>query len=174
MSKHTKHNEDEKFIVAALSSILNSNFKKNKKGMLGNLMGGFIVVMVGFSMMGPLAQELNNAMYCNGTNSSMVIGDPIGETDSFGGGGSAHFGGYDGTVKHNGFIDAVASTSFIKTNESIINPNCEIIEPGSAKAVVIKLVPMFFILGVLGVAIAMIYSALSSTGLIGGEDGLGV
>ena len=174
MSKYTKYNNDERLMMAALSSIFNSKLKKDKRGMLGNLMGGFIVVLVGVSLMGPIAQELNNAMYCNGTNNSMIIGVPIGETDSFGGGGSAHFGGYDGTVKHNGFIDAVASTSFIKTNESIINPNCEIIEPGSAKAVVIKLVPMFFILGVLGVAIAMIYSALSSTGLIGGEDGLGV
>jgi len=166
MSKYTKHDSDERLMRLALASISNSSIMRNKRGMLGNIMGGFIVILVGFSLMGPIAQELNNAMYCNGTNSSMIIGDPIGETDSFGGGGSAHFGGYDGTVKHNGFIDAVASTSLLKTKESVINPDCDPILEGSAAYILIKIVPGFFALGILLVALGVVYTTLKSSGFI--------
>ena len=174
MSKYTKPNSDEGLMRLALASILNSGIMRNKKGMLGNIIGGFIVIMIGFSLMGPIAQELNNALDCNGTSMNISIGIPDGATDSFGGGGSAHFGGYDGTVKHNKFVDAIASTSLLKTNESVLNPDCVPILPGSATATLIKIVPGFFALGIFGIALGMIYTALRSGGLIGGDDNYGI
>jgi len=145
-------------------SIINS--MTNKKGMLGNLIGGFIVILVGFSLMGPIAQELNNVIDCNGSimiNGSLLpTGIPDGATDSFGGGGSNHFGGYDGTVKHSKFMDAVASTSILKTNESIFNPDCVPIT--GALATLIGLVPVFFALGVLGIGLGVAYTSLRSVG----------
>ena len=161
------------FIVLMVGISLIGAFTKSKKGMFGNIIGGFVVIFVSISLMGTIAQEINNAYDCNGSsmNISLPEGTPTGETDSFGGGGAAQFGGYDGVVKHNKFIDAVASTSIIKTNESVLNPDCIAIVPGSAEDTLIKMVPGFFIIGVLLVAMTMIYTALSNAGLIGGSEG---
>jgi len=161
-------------IIVGFSLIGNLGIARNKKGMLGNLIGAFIVVMVGFSLMGPITQEINNAYYCNGTsmNISLPEGAPTGETDSFGGGGAAQFGGYDGVVKHSSFRDKIASTSFIKTNESILNPDCLAIVPGSAQDTIIKIVPGFFALALLVAGIGIMYSTLGRSGLIGNDYGV--
>ena len=161
-------------VMVGMSLIGRLGIAGNKRGMLGNIMGGFIVIMVGFSLMGPITQEINNAMYCNGSsmNISLLVGAPTGETDSFGGGGAAQFGGYDGVVKHSSFRDKIASTSFIKTNESMLNPDCSPIVPGSAQDRLMKIVPGFFGLAILAMAVAMGYTGLRTSGLTGGYDGV--
>ena len=148
-------------------SIIGS-FNNHKRGMLGNLIGGFVVILVGASLMGPIAQEINNAADCMDSNLSIALasGSPEGSTDSFGGAGSNHFGGYDGKVKHNTFIDAVASTSVVKTNKSILNPDCTPMAEGSWGRTIVQIVPGFFALAILGMAIAMIYASLRNTGMI--------
>jgi hypothetical protein len=149
------------------------NMMSNKKGMLANLIGGFIVILVGLSLVGPIAQEINNIADCQVYNVSidnetivLTTDAPIGSTGSFGGGGSSHFGGYDGTVKHNSFVDALASTSFIKSDRSMLDPECKIYNASQAGATVLKLVPMFFAIAILLIAIMTIASALRSGGLI--------
>jgi hypothetical protein len=151
--------------------------KNNKKAMLANIISSFIVVLVGFSLMGPIAQEINNAATCQMSNSTSIFSetvtsneDPLGTTNSFGGGGSNHFGGYDGTVKHNKFIDAVASTSMIKTNKSLLNPDC--VPLTGAMATVAQLVPGFFALAILCIGIGIMYSSLSRAGMFGGSGAL--
>ena len=147
--------------------------KKNQKAMIANFIGGFIVILIGVSLIGPIAQELNNYSNCIITNESSFIPttssteQPKGSTDSFGGGGATHFGGYDNQVKHNAFVDALASTSIVKTDKSFLNPDCEPIT--GAASDILKLVPAFFGISVVLVAIGILYSALNSAGLIGTE-----
>ena len=142
---------------------------KNKKAMLANIIGGFITIMVGVSLMGPIAQELNNLATCQFDNSTLLnysYSEPNGATDSFGGGGANHFGGYDGTVKHNGFMDTVASTSVIKTNQSLLNPDC--VPMTGYAATMLKFVPVFFALAVLAMGLGTAWSALRNVGLFEG------
>ena len=109
--------------------------KKNQKAMLANLIGCFVTIMIAVGLIGPIAQEINNVANCQSSNIS-IGGDvielgseqPKGATDSFGGGGSTHFGGYDNKVQHNSFVDTLASTSIVKTNKSILNPDCIALE----------------------------------------------
>lgn len=150
-------------VTGAIASLF---FLSNKKGMIGNLIGGFIVILIGVSLMGPIAQEMSNIVNCNSTLLNISTGDPQGSTDSFGGGGSNHFGGYDNTIAHKTFLQSVADTSLIKSDKSILNPDCEVLT--GASATVLQIVPLFFALGVMGAAIAMIYGSLRSGGLIGG------
>ena len=140
---------------------------RSKKGMLGNLVGGFIVILIGSSLIGPIAQELNNAMSCNYilNNSMQINGVPEGSTNSFGGGGSNHFGGYDGQVQHKTFLQDVAGTSLYKTNSSFLNPDC-IDLTGTVRGSVLQMVSLFFALGLLGVGIAVAYSGLRNAGVI--------
>jgi hypothetical protein len=148
---------------------------KSKKAMLANLISGFVVILVAVSLIGPIAQEVNNFATCangNANVSSFIdVGSsteqPKGSTDSFGGGGSNHFGGYDNTVKHNAFLDAVASTSMVKTDKSLLNPDCTPVTGASAS--LLQLVPAFFGISVLLVAFGIIYSSLCSAGILGTE-----
>ena len=71
--------------------------RKNKRGMLGNLIGAFVMLMIGFTLYGTVSQVVDNSLNCvNGQQ--ITIEQPIGQTNSFGGGGSGSFGGYDGQV----------------------------------------------------------------------------
>lgn len=150
------------FAIAILSMM--NPFNGSKKGMLGNLIGGFIVILIGVSLIGPIAQEINNAADCMESNNSLI---PEGSTDSFGGAGSSnHFGGYDNTVKHNGFVDAIASTSLVKSNKSLLNPDCIPLEAGSWGRTMMQIVPAFFALAVLAAGLALAYSSLRSGGMI--------
>jgi hypothetical protein len=111
----------------------------NKAGQvfgLVNLITIFIVTMVGLSVMGPVAQEIKNmGCYSNSTSlfNNFVLEDtnksPEGSTDSFGGGGNNRFGGYDNKVTHDPFINAIASTSMVKTDKSVLNPDCQQLSP---------------------------------------------
>jgi hypothetical protein len=147
-----------------------SGIFSNHKGMLGNLLGGFIVILIGVSLLGPIAQELNNVANCNSTllDTNLSSLSPEGSTDSFGGGGANRFGGYDGEVKHKTFLQSVADTSLIKTDKSILNPDCVPIVEGTWGATMLKLVPGFFALAIMVAAMAMIYAALRSGGMLGG------
>ena len=158
---------EERSIGLMIISMLSLGLISNKRGMLANLIGGFVVILVGVSLMGPIAQEINNAADCMDSNLSMMINAPEGSTDSFGGAGSSnHFGGYTGEVKHNGFVDAIASTSMVKSNKSILNPDCTPMAEGSWGRTMLQILPAFFALAILGMAIAMIYSSLGNAGMI--------
>lgn len=135
---------------------------KNKKGMLGNIISAFIVILVGFTLMTTIQQELNNAINCNQT---YVYEEATGKTDSFGGGGAAQFGGFDGEIKKPWGADY----SPFKSNESIINPQC-IPEVSESLRGFINVVPIVFVIAVLITAISMIYNALAGAGLIEGES----
>jgi hypothetical protein len=155
----------------AIASLLSFHHK----GMLANLMGGFIAILVGLSLAGPIAQEINNAIDCqNSTLINVLVSgnistsQPQGSTGSFGGAGSNHFGGYTGEVKHNVFVDALASTSMVKSDKSLLNPECTPIT--GAAATLLSIVTIFFTIGIIGIlamALAMIYSSLCSAGLVG-------
>lgn len=136
----------------------------NKKGMLANIIGTFVVILVGITIVPVIAQQVNNAMNCplyfyeNSTN--ITTGPPIGSTDSFGGGGGDyHFGGYNGQVAHKSFL---ADLSPIKTNSSILNPDCKPLSPAAQTAM--SLLPMFFAVGIGIVAIGSVWSALRTSG----------
>ena len=105
----------------------------NKKGLFGlsplMLLVMVFVFFMGYGAMGSMAQELKNAACDNSTIYNLTATTlfpslPEGSTDSFGGAGSNRFGGYDGKVTHDSFLDKVASTSLYKTNKSMLNPDC--------------------------------------------------
>jgi len=137
----------------------------NKKGMIGNLIGAFIVILVGVSLIPVIAQQIDSAQNCplyfyeNITN---MTGIPKGPTDSFGGGGSDyHFGGYDGQIVHKSFL---SQYSIIQTNSSVFNPDCEPLSPTAKQA--LGFVPLFFALGIILMAIGVVYSSLRNVGCI--------
>ena len=151
------------------SMFLFLSFNGSKKGMIGNLIGGFVTILVGVSLIGPIAQEINNVANCQASNfsiGSLSTESPEGITNSFGGGGANHFGGYDGEVKHNSFTETLASTSIVKTNKSFINPDCIPLEEGTWGATMLKIVPAFFALGLLAAGLGVAYSGLRNSGMI--------
>lgn len=130
--------------------------------MVGNLIGGVIAILIGISLFGTISQEMHNVMNCipsNITNGSQYYG----ETNSFGGGGSEHFGGYDGEVRTRNFMAELAP---YKTEKSILNPDCKKVT-GATKTM-LTILPWFFALAILGIAIQMVYGALVDSGLIAG------
>jgi len=138
----------------------------NKKGMLASLIGGFVAIFIGISLTGTIAAQVNAAMDCNLTIDSLTDNLTLGETGSFGGGGAAHFGGYDGKVVHNDFSHAIAQASLIKANETspAMNPDCKPLT-GSARTLM-QIVPLLFALSVMGVGLATAFSGLRSGGLV--------
>lgn len=130
--------------------------------MLGNIIGLVLVGLVAFSLFGTLSQEIDNAINCNITNNSLTIESesPLGSTDSFGGGGSGHFGGYDGTVKKSWGSNLAP----YKTNATIINKDCESIE-GTFK-ILLSIIPLLFVVAILGVGISVAYSAFKEVGTL--------
>lgn len=118
--------------------------KRNKKAFsplsFMNFMVMGLVIIIGMSIIGPVAQELKNAACSSNESIPFLLTVPApstdissippeGTTDSFGGAGSNRFGGYDGKVKHSSFLDAVASTSIVKTDKSVLNPDCAQLDP---------------------------------------------
>lgn len=137
---------------------------RNKRAMLGNIMGGFLVLLMGFTLISTIMQQLDLATNCNQTlNESMEL--PIGATDSFGGGGSGNFGGYDGKVKKS--WDYKDLSLLKENNESVFGNQCINGEISPAGRTLLKLVPGFFVIAILFMAIALGYSGLRSAGLIG-------
>jgi hypothetical protein len=131
--------------------------KKNKRGMLAQIIGGFVTVLIAVSLMGTVSQEINNALTC-GTNQTNVSVAP-GKTDSFGGGGVGSFGGYDGIVRKS--WSAGSNFAPYKTNETI-SGLCLGGDTQSASAMktMIQIIPGFFALGILAVVILILYSSM--------------
>jgi len=95
--------------------------------MIANLIGGFIAILVGSSLVGPLSTEVVNAS--SSTNST---------------GGAC--------------LPAVAG--------SATEPGCQLYLSSSWGSTVLKLVPGFFALGILGIGIAVTYSSLRQAGVV--------
>jgi len=138
----------------------------NKKGMLANMIGGIIVVFVGVMLVPTISQEINNATNCiinqTGNETLALNATPKGSTGSFGGaGGETHFGGYDGEVVHKPFLSDYA---IIKTDKSVINPNCEPMTGPSKQ--LLELMPIFFAIVILGAGITISFSALRNSGAV--------
>ena len=96
----------------------------NKKGMLGRLIGGFVAILIGLSILPTISKEIEIA-----TNS--VYNESINTTA--------------------GALSNVTATSTIGYS-------------------VLKLVPGFFVLAILGIGIAIAYSALRDAGMFGNRD----
>ena len=132
---------------------------KNKKAMLANLIGGFITILIAVSLIPVIAQEVFNVTNCNITNNSSE--QPLGATDSFGGGGAdvaGQFGGYDGKVKKSW----VAEMALYQTNQSFTGL-C--IDENSPSRTLLNLIPAFFALAVCGMGIMIAFSALRDSGM---------
>ena len=100
--------------------------------MIANLIGGFVAILIGVSLVGPVATEVNSTAVS--TNSSGTTC-----TEALHGG-------------------ALAST----TGAS----GCQLYLSSSWGATVLKLVPGFFALGILGIGIAVTYSSLRQAGVV--------
>lgn len=135
----------------------------NKKGLLGSLIGAFIMILVVFTLLPIITQQLNALTFCNQSNQTdyNIIAD-TGTTNSFGGGGTEHFGGYDGKVVHSDWMNKVGEYSIIDTNKSIVG--C--LPTGSASATVLGLIPGFFAIGILFIGIAITWNTLRYSGMI--------
>lgn len=95
--------------------------------MIANLIGGFVAILIGSSLVGPVAVEVNSAS--SSTNTT---------------GGAC--------------TSAVAGSS--------AEPGCQLYLSSSWGATVLKLVPGFFALGILGIGIAVTYSSLRQAGVV--------
>lgn len=161
----------EEYNVTSLAwlSLFSVLFRMNKRGMIGRMIGGFVAITIGVSLCGTVANQINAAFDCNSTymnSTNMTYEEPIGSTDSFGGGGAEHFGGYDGKVVHKDFSHALGSMAIIQANETspLLNPNCLALT--RSQQTLLGLIPLFFCLGVLGVGIAVCYGALRDIGMV--------
>jgi len=127
----------------------------SKHAMLANLIAGFIVVLVGVSLIGPISQQINGSIDCINNNTGIIgYSDYYGDTNSFGGAGAEaeHFGGYDGTLVHKNWIG------------ERLNPECKKIE-GWGRTI-LTIVPLFFALGILIMGIAVTYGGLRHAGMV--------
>lgn len=128
--------------------------------MLGNIVGGLIVLLLAVTLIPQIAQEVDNAVNCNQT---LILNEsaPLGKTDSFGGGGVGQFGGYDGELKKSWSSDF----AIVKSNESMLfNPECKPLE--GAAATMVGLITLFFVLGGMIVALGIIMSGLRGSEMI--------
>ncbi len=125
----------------------------NKKGMLGNIIGGFIVIFIGLSLVPVITQEIDNMYNCgnNSYNTTVIVNydEPLGSTDSFGGGGAGQFGGYDGKV-HKSWASQYA---IVKTNKSFLgNCNSNMTSPITpVTKEMLDLMPIIFTLVILSI-----------------------
>lgn len=93
--------------------------------MIANLIGGFVAILIGVSLTGPLAVEVNTAS--SSTNAS-------GATCTYA-------------------VDSAYA-------------NCQLYMSSGWGSTVLKLVPGFFALGILGIGIAVTYSSLRQAGVV--------
>jgi hypothetical protein len=141
----------------------------NKKAMIGNIIGGFIAILIGVTLIPMISQEINNAINCNSTSNmtaANISSDYYGKTGSFGGGGTEHFGGYTGTVAHKVWGSDLA---LYKTNQTYSGICLNNLDP--LTSTMLGIVPVFFALAILMMGIAIVYNSLRNSGLIsGGEE----
>lgn len=134
----------------------------NKKGMLSQFISGFIVIMIGITLVPMISNQIDMATHCNSTIQN-VSNDPYyGKTDSFGGGGSEHFGGYDGNVSHKSFL---AKADFITGNSNSSIVGC-IWQDGSVSnewaVALMNIVPGFFAICIIVTAIVIFYNSFKT------------
>jgi len=96
--------------------------------MIANLIGGFVAILIGSSLVGPVSTEVNTA-----GSSTYAVNETTCSTDHAG---------------------------------SAAYPECQLYLSSSWGATVLKLVPGFFALGVLGIGIAVTYSSLRQAGVV--------
>jgi len=94
--------------------------------MISRLIGGFVAILIGVSLIGPLATTVTeNASTTNASGGTCV--------------------GYEG---------------------SAANPGCQLYLSASWGATILRMVPGFFALAILGVGIAVTYGALRDAGVV--------
>lgn len=124
--------------------------------------------MVGVMLLPTIAQEIDNVLNCsNTTNITTNISnekpyqEPIGSTDSFGGGGAGQFGGYDGKV-HKSWASNYA---IIKSDTSFTGACINSATMDPAMISMLKMMPLIFALTIGAVAF-MTISNLRDGGMI--------
>ena len=93
--------------------------------MINRLIGGFVAILIGVSLIGPLAEQVTNA---------------------------------SATVNTTGSTCTYAADSAYS--------KCQLYISASWGATVLKMVPGFFALGILGIGIAVTYGALADSGVV--------
>ena len=129
----------------------------NNKGMLGNLIGGFIAIIIGISLIGTISNQIDLAINCNNTNQTIEY---YGPTDSFGGGGTEHFGGYDGKVSHKSFL---SNADILTRNSNSSMIGCVFQDSSTASnfsVVVLQTVPFFFAIVIMLTVFGIVYSSI--------------
>lgn len=98
-------------------------------GMLGNLIGGFIVILVGFSLIGPIASQVNSALNYSCSSSTTYV---------------------------NGVLIKSASDC----------SNVTMLESSKWASTILQLVPGFFCVGLIAVAITILYTSFRKGGML--------
>jgi hypothetical protein len=93
--------------------------------MINRLIGGFVAILVGVSLIGPIAQQVSDA--ATTTNAS-------------------------------------GSTCTWSVDKSVTN--CQLYMASSWGSTILKMVPGFFALGILGIGIAVTYGSLRDAGIV--------
>lgn len=100
--------------------------------MIANLIGGFVAILIGSSLVGPLSIEVNdNAASTNSTGTTCT------------------------EALHGGSLSTSTDAA-----------GCQLYLSSSWGATVLKMVPGFFALGILGIGIAVTYSSLRQAGVV--------
>jgi len=95
--------------------------------MIANLIGGFVAILIGVSLIGPISSEVMGAAATTNTT---------------------------GDACQVGSLEAAGDA------------RCQLYTSSSWGATVLKLVPGFFALGILGIGIAVTYSSLRQAGVV--------
>jgi len=104
--------------------------------MIANLIGGFISILVGVSLVGPISSEVTSTA------------GPCGMTS--------------GGITYNTFAGGVCTNGTQTTNTT---PTA-LYQSSTWGSTVLKLVPGFFALGILGIGLAVTYSSLRQAGVL--------
>jgi len=106
--------------------------------MIANLIGGFVAILIGTSLVGPVSSEVNTAA------------GPCGFTS-----GGIYYGTHDAA-------NSLCNNGTATTNVS----ETALYQSSGWGSTVLKLVPGFFALGILGIGIAVTYSSLRQAGVV--------
>ncbi len=98
--------------------------------MIANLIGGFVAILIGTSLVGPVATEVNSVATSTNATGDICVAPAFGATAQTG------------------------------------CENAELYMSSGWGATVLKLVPGFFALGILGIGIAVTYSSLRQAGVV--------
>ena len=111
--------------------------------MIANLIGGFVTILIGVSLIAPISTTTNSIAYTCG-NGVALQGGPVGYVFNSTYQNCANVSGSN-------FGNTTASSLFVSSSWSVS---------------VMQMVPGFFALGLLGVGIAVTYSSLRQAGVV--------